>query len=204
MYTEELAVYFLCRRYNIISEASMAKTTSVGKKGVRGIKRLLLHYKIQNFVANLMMIAAIVIVLFGVYHISHTVYMISACTEKTEGYVERMENSLNPIMIQLEEKYPKLKKKYPVIRYETKNGKYIHQSKSSVNVSENTQFSAQVRYNPNHGEQAILSIEIFDQIGREGILLLLGILVFVNSRILHIPNLKTIQIPEGTDIDSIV
>lgn len=182
----------------------MAKTTSVGKKGVRGIKRLLLHYKIQNFVANLMMIAAIVIVLFGVYHISHTVYMISACTEKTEGYVERMENSLNPIMIQLEEKYPKLKKKYPVIRYETKNGKYIHQSKSSVNVSENTQFSAQVRYNPNHGEQAILSIEIFDQIGREGILLLLGILVFVNSRILHIPNLKTIQIPEGTDIDSIV
>lgn len=176
----------------------------VGKKGVWFLRRLMFHYTLQNFIANIMTLAAIIIIGFGAYNAAQTAYKIYTCTEKTEGYVEKMEDTSNPLLQMVEEKYPSIKKKYPVIRYDTKNGKYIHQSSSSVKVTDNTQFSAEVRYDPHHGDSAILSIEIFDQIGRSGVLLLLGIIVLINSRMLHMPNLKSVKVPEGADIAKIV
>lgn len=176
----------------------MAEKT-IGKKGVKYLRRILFHYHLQNFVSNIFLVAALLIISAGTYTGIKTAYMIYSCTEVTEGHVEMMDEANNPFIIMIEEKFPELKKKYPVIRYDTDKGKYIHRSSSSVKVSNNTQFSAEVKYNPDHEDQAILSIEIFDQIGRAGVLILLGILIFVNSRFLHIPNWKNVELSSNLE-----
>lgn len=172
----------------------MSEKKSVGKKGIRFLKRILFHYRLQNFISNLFMIAAITIIGFGTYTGGKTVYMYCVCSETAEGKVEMMNETKSPLLIRMEEYFPETKRKYPVIRYDTKKGKYMHQSSSSVNVSDDTQFSAQVRYNPMHEDQAILSIEIFDQIKKTSVLLILGTLILINSRFLHLPNWKNTEL----------
>lgn len=176
----------------------MSGKKSVGKKGIRYLKRILFHYRLQNFIANMFLLAAIIIMGFGIYTGARTAYLYCSCSEIVEGRVEVMNETENPILIQIEERFPDLKRKYPVIRYDTEKGKYMHQSSSSVNVSDDTQFSAQVRYNPAHEDQAILSIEIFDQIKKASTLLILGILIAVNSRFLHLPNWKNTEVMQDS------
>lgn len=171
------------------------------KKGIKMIQKMKFHYQLERIFAKFITVAAVLVLIGGIWQAGILGYTYYSCDGKVEGTVQSMEYKshvkhdneiLQKIQNYVEEKGTK-KKNYPIIKYEVKGKIHTHKSQYSITVPqsmlEGGGYVVDVLYNPSNPSQALLNIELITGAGRILVLFFMALVLFFIGKTLKKPSM---------------
>lgn len=172
------------------------------EKGIAVLRKTLFLYRFDQAVGLLFKLAGVVLLVITLGLSGSLAYRYISCSAVAEGTVVQMKEREPMVLDTLESIQKNLEKRsqkeqgYPVVEYQIGKKTYTYTSTAPVSMEENKEsvrYGMEVHYQPKDPETALLNVELYMNLIRYTLLLVMSLFILMIGRGFDHPSFRTLR-----------